>query len=706
MPNVVRAKAADNDSVPEPPEHERLALEDIRKRGLSLEVVEYAGIYPVEDARALVNAHEARPGIIIPFFDVNGEPIFYEIDGRARQVLRVRLLGESHVGGFTEKKPARYLQPTGIPPHLYIPRVKGIDWPAVFSNPEIPVIITEGELKALYACTRGYRAIAIGGVYNFTTHDGAFLPQLERIASRGRHVFIAFDSDAATNPGVGVAERRLCAELVKRGSIPHIVRLPAQGSEKVGLDDFLKANGPEAFDKLCMQTPPADPGLSLVVVGTDPEIADSVLMDLAGKHLSEVVYYDGDFHIYEGTHWRALPDEEIRNAVCRYDKLKAKSVVKLTKARVDSIVSFMRDKAINRDFFAETPAGINCASGFITFDGKGNPSLEPHDREHRQRHCLPGSWKPGASWRDAKLLGTLLHGCLGTDADFEDKVKLMQEICGVVALGIATKLSEPKAVVLYGPSAGNGKSEMLAMLRGLLPANAICTVSPTRFGDDKMVVSLAGKLLNACDELGTAQAVAGDTFKAVITGNSVRGRGLYKNPVDFTPIATHVYATNQLPSFHGGMDPGVQRRVLVLPFNRSIPNNERIPEISRRIAVEESDALLAFAVEGAGHVLRNRKFTEPASCRSATRDWIFSADPVLAFLGDEATYAEGHREKTGDVYFNFKTWAEREGIRPDRLPASSTFFNRLHNQDGRLGKVKVNGVRYIVGLKLKRKGVV
>ena len=148
---------------------------------------------------------------------------------------------------------------------------------------------------------------------------------------------------------------------------------------------------------------------------------------------------------------------------------------------------------------------------------------------------------------------------------------MLAEIVGAAALGYATRLRQPRAVILKGETAENGKSQILDLARGLLPASAICSVTAGRMGDERHIVGLVGKLLNASDELSSAAAIAGDTFKAVITGEPVQGRDVYKSRVEFRPVAQHLFATNTLPVFAGGMDRGVQRRLLVIPFNRVIP---------------------------------------------------------------------------------------------------------------------------------------
>lgn len=82
-------------------------------------------------------------------------------------------------------------------------------------------------------------------------------------------------------------------------------------------------------------------------------------------------------------------------------------------------------------------------------------------------------------------------------------------------------------------------------------------------------------------------------------------------------------------------DRGVVHRMLVVAFNRTIPEAERIEAIGRRIGEEDPHLLLAWAVEGASRLIRNKVFSLPASSRRAMNDWLYGADPVLAWLAEE-----------------------------------------------------------------------
>jgi P4 family phage/plasmid primase-like protien len=279
----------------------------------------------------------------------------------------------------------------------------------------------------------------------------------------------------------------------------------------------------------------------------------------------------------------------------------------------------------------------------------------------------------------------LLEGVFRGDSDAEAKVSLLAEVSGSAALGYATKLKQPRAVILYGQTAENGKSQILDLTRHLLPRNAVCSVPAGRMGDERHIIGLAGKLLNATDEL-SANAIASDTFKSVVTGEPVEGRDVYKSRIEFRPEAQHEFATNSLPPFLGGMDRGVQRRLLVIPFNRTIPNDERIENIGLRIAEEESDLLLAWAVEGAARLIRQRNFGIPDACKKALSDWIFGADPVLGWL-NECVEVGPHDStppiSTRDAFQQFQCWAIAEGYRKDTLPAINGFVQRVKaNKEG------------------------
>jgi putative DNA primase/helicase len=449
--------------------------------------------------------------------------------------------------------------------------------------------------------------------------------------------------------------------------------------------------------------------------GSDVEIARHVGKDLSSRY-GDVIFCEANFWQYAGTHWCSIAGHELRLAVQRYDgtPFGQKGTVKLSKTRIDSIIHEMGAMLAEPDFFKLAPIGINCASGFIRFAKDGTPSLVPHDPEHRCRHVLKGKWDGSLTTDEValaiafSLLGQLLQGAFRGDPDADQKVMLLQEIAGVAAIGYGTKLIEPKAVILKGETADNGKSQILDLLRGQLPPDAVASISPAKMSDEHYLPQLIGKHLNATDELSSANAIASETFKAVVTGEPLTGRDLYRSASTFRPVAQHVFCTNKLPSFSGGMDRGVLRRLLVITFNRVIPKEERVEHIGLRIGEELPDLLLAWAVEGASRAIRQRDFTIPPSSKAALHNWLHSVDPVVAWARECVTVVEPDapewteaKIKRAEAHKHFSLWSTSEGYQANKLPAANSFVERLHAYYPTIEAVHMHDGNWLVGLQIK-----
>jgi len=261
--------------------------------------------------------------------------------------------------------------------------------------------------------------------------------------------------------------------------------------------------------------------------------------------------------------------------------------------------------------------------------------------------------------------------------DIEDKVNLLGEVAGCAATAHGTRLRNPKAIVTYSPEGGTGKSSFLKLLRGLPNPNAVASVPPGKFGDEKYAHRLIGRVLNASDEL-SERAVKADVFKKMITGEPVPARDVYRSATDFVPVALHVFSTNVLPSFSGGVDGGVVRRLLPIEFTHVVPEAERDPDLADRILNGEADLFLDFAVEGASRLLRQRDYTIPSSSAKLLNEWILQADPVRAWIAARlvVTTVE-HLIAVVTLYADFVFWAEEQGLKKEFLPSVFSFGKRL-----------------------------
>lgn len=232
-------------------------------------------------------------------------------------------------------KPIKYEQPVGASNRAFFPTGRTI---AALADPSQPLIVVEGEKKALKAAQEGFPCIGLGGVTCWV-NDGAILPELAAVAWRGREVFIVFDApDTTTNKDVMREERKLAQALAQRGAVVKVVRLPpgppgADGKPgKVGLDDFLVAQGergPDALrELLAAALPPEKPepkgrqkkrkeASHTHEADDDPHrlarlfIDDSGATAIAPERLT-LRYWRGEWVEWGGTAYRAVPAKEVK----------------------------------------------------------------------------------------------------------------------------------------------------------------------------------------------------------------------------------------------------------------------------------------------------------------------------------------------------------------------------------------------------------
>ncbi len=224
-----------------------LTKDDARKLGFALK--------PGATISRLDKAFTKRGGFIIPYYHPNGKRTdFY----------RVRYLENPEGFAGKAKKVQRYAQPTKTAPQVYFPPLLDTSWAKYLEEKGeddhyLPIIITEGELKAACACKHRWPTIGLGGVYAWRSarHQLPFLLDLERIEWKERRVYLVFDSDIIWKPDVRRALNHLASELTKRGAVCREVDLSSgQPDEKLGLDDFIVKYGEKAFTRKLNEAEP------------------------------------------------------------------------------------------------------------------------------------------------------------------------------------------------------------------------------------------------------------------------------------------------------------------------------------------------------------------------------------------------------------------------------------------------------------------
>ena len=215
------------------------AIADLAKSGLTVEQVEAVGwamVPPQDYAGHLGFAIPGAPeAYAIPFRDpVTGEPMK---TSSGRPYVRLKFERPVHLG----EKSAKYMSPQGSGNRAYIPR----EAHEAAARGE-PLLLTEGEKKALCACRNNLPCIGLVGVYGYwdsATQD--LLDELKRYFIAGRQLTCIVDSDAWCNMDIVLAAKRLSHIASLRGCLFKVLVLPpsVNTTDKVGLDDAIVEQG-------------------------------------------------------------------------------------------------------------------------------------------------------------------------------------------------------------------------------------------------------------------------------------------------------------------------------------------------------------------------------------------------------------------------------------------------------------------------------
>ena len=448
--------------------------------------------------------------------------------------------------------------------------------------------------------------------------------------------------------------------------------------------------------------------------GSDVEIAEHLKFDLQAKY-GKVVFCEGEFWQYAKTQWSKISRTELWLGVSVYNGSAygkaGRSLIKLNASRIESTLKHLEKLHDSPGFFDNAARGVNCLSGFVAFTDDGTPSLLEHSPGHLQRDTLQSHWDPTkrvVTPPPGSLIHRLLYGSTKDDPEQPEKIEALLRLAGAVVTGSGTRGIDPKVVILKGESKA-GKGLLLTMFRGLVPASAQCSISPSQFADKNFVVELAGKLLNTYDELGSTYAVTSEVFKQIGTGDPITGCRKYGHPVTFTSTAQNIFACNLLPSFRGGIDKAVLNRLYILQFDRAIPPEQRVEDIGARIVEKEMDLLLGLAIEGASRLIREGKFPHLESAEAELAE-LAETDSVVAWFKDRikrTTLVKVNKDGTrssirltsSQMYADYKTRAEAEGHNRKSIVGINVFSQRLRSLG--LKRMNANGFRGFVGVCFK-----
>lgn len=351
--------------------------------------------------------------------------------------------------------------------------------------------------------------------------------------------------------------------------------------------------------------------------------------------------------IWDKDHYRLIGKTEILNLISR---LTLEKSVPEHFEKFNKVIRAICDES--KCEFDPTSGLINFQNGVLRMDTK---ELLPHSPTRDFRYVLPYDFDASAtSPRWEKFLLEVFEGDV-------ELVGVAQEIFGYTVMGGDPFLH--KTFMLYG-TGRNGKSVFLKVLQALLGAGNFSNVPIESLGEKHVLTAMIGKLANISPET-SKKAIESQVFKAVVGGDEVADRHLYRELMTFRLTCRMFFSGNFFPRF-GDNSVGMNERLFILPFRRFFRPEEQDRGLFEKLRLE-LPGIFNWALAGAERVIAQGDLSRVKAVELMADEYRKESDSVYAFMREKCLVAPNQeRRKIGDFYEAYRDYCAEQDINSPR----------------------------------------
>jgi len=354
---------------------------------------------------------------------------------------------------------------------------------------------------------------------------------------------------------------------------------------------------------------------------------------------------------------------------------------------------------------------INLLNGIIDYSDLNHIKFLKHDPELKFIRQIPIKYDPNAKCPAIeKFLSEVFH---------PEDVPLIKQIIGLCLTPI---MRYQKAILFYG-TGHNGKTIFFSIITMFIGPENTSKVDLADLDDKFEFAKIENKLLNLCSEVETDEKINIKKFKEYV-GNElyVYIRKLYQEAYQVKPTAKLMYAVNdKFPELPTGADKGFFRKwmIIVCPneFDGSKDKKKLIAELT---TPQELSGLLNIALEGLKLLLKEDDFDQTGIASFDWKDikdfWIKKMNPIEDFIEgycEKGEYLDAKKDPNNiywcdmnDCLLAYNEWRKSNNKTTLKGTNKITSYVKTHpdfQQTRRAGKQIYTGFRLRDSLKPKDK---
>lgn len=260
------------------------------------------------------------------------------------------------------------------------------------------------------------------------------------------------------------------------------------------------------------------------------------------------------------------------------------------------------------------------------------------------------------------------------DRIFSGNQHIIRFLQRAVGYSLSGCIDEQCLFILWG-TGRNGKSTLIETIRALVGdygmAAGFSTFTLKGNGIRNDIARLKGARMVAGTEGSDGARFDESLIKQLTGGDTIAARKLYSEFFEFKPTFKIWLATNHKPRI-GGTDLAIWRRVHLIPFNVTIPEEEQDRELPSKL-LAELPGILNWALRGCLE-WRQEGLIVPDAVRAATKEYREEEDQIAPFITDCCVVRERVTVSAKAIYGAYVNWCEVNG---ERVLPKRSFGQRL-----------------------------